>query len=83
MKNNLVNKYMEIKFEPKKDCWQKDIKITVNNIFAVAEFTCQKDTLKLARKELREYIKGLEIAFEKEAERVKKFNDLKLEKTKL
>lgn len=74
---------MEIKLEPKKGRHDNDWKISVNNIFAVAELSCQKDTLKLARKELREYIKGLNITFEKEVERLKKFNDLKLEKTKL
>lgn len=74
---------MEIKLEPKKGRHDNDWKISVNNIFAVAEWSCKKDTLKLAKKELREYIRGLKITFEKEVERLKKFNDLKLEKTKL
>lgn len=69
-KNNLINKYMEIKLEPKKGRYDNDWKISVNNIFAVAEQCNRTDTLKLARKELREYIEGLKITFEKEAERV-------------
>lgn len=68
---------MKIRLEPKKGRYDNDWEISINNIFSVAESCSAKDTLKLARKELREYIKGLKIAFEKEAERVKKFNDLK------